>query len=41
MYFFARLAHGVLYLAGIPLLRTLAWGVSLVGLGLIFGPALT
>lgn len=35
VFFWARLAHAALYLAGVPVLRTLAWGVSLAGLGII------
>ena len=31
----ARCAHVLLYLAGIPYLRTVVWGVSLVGMGMI------
>jgi uncharacterized MAPEG superfamily protein len=36
IFFWARVAHAVLYLAGIPWLRTVAWGASIVGLFLIF-----
>ena len=36
LFFYARLAYAVIYLAGIPYLRTLAWAVSAVGLVLIF-----
>jgi uncharacterized MAPEG superfamily protein len=36
IFFWARIAHAVLYLAGIPWLRTAAWLVSIVGLFLIF-----
>jgi uncharacterized MAPEG superfamily protein len=35
MFFFARLAHAALYIAGIGPLRAVAWGVSLAGLALI------
>ena len=35
-FFWARVAHAVLYIAGIPWARTAAWGVSIVGLALIF-----
>lgn len=31
LFFWGRLAHAAVYLAGIPWVRTLAWGVSLVG----------
>jgi uncharacterized MAPEG superfamily protein len=37
LFFWGRLAHGIIYVAGIPWLRTLAWAVSVVGLILIFG----
>jgi uncharacterized MAPEG superfamily protein len=36
LFFGARLAHAVIYVAGIPYLRTLAWAVAVVGLVLIF-----
>ena len=36
LFFWGRLAHWLVYLAGIPWLRTLAWVVSVVGLVLIF-----
>ena len=36
LFFWGRLAHWVIYLAGIPWLRTLAWAVSVVGLVMIF-----
>jgi uncharacterized MAPEG superfamily protein len=36
IFFFARLVHGVVYLAGIPFLRTIIWVVSMVGLVMIF-----
>jgi len=36
LFFWGRVAHGVVYIAGIPWLRTAAWGVSVVGLVLIF-----
>lgn len=35
VFFWARLAYAVIYLAGIPWLRTLAWAVSVVGLVMI------
>jgi uncharacterized MAPEG superfamily protein len=37
LFFWGRLAHWLIYIAGIPWLRTLAWAVSVVGLILIFG----
>jgi uncharacterized MAPEG superfamily protein len=36
LFFWGRLAHWLIYLAGIPWLRTLAWVVSVIGLILIF-----
>jgi uncharacterized MAPEG superfamily protein len=36
LFFWARLAYAVIYVAGIPYLRTLAWTASAVGLVLIF-----
>ncbi len=36
LFFWGRLAHGIIYVAGIPWARTAAWGVSVVGLILIF-----
>lgn len=35
LFFFGRVAHAVIYIAGIPWLRTAAWLVSVVGLLLI------
>jgi uncharacterized MAPEG superfamily protein len=36
LFFWGRLAHAIIYVAGIPWIRTLAWAVSIVGLILIF-----
>jgi uncharacterized MAPEG superfamily protein len=36
VFFWGRVAHAVIYLAGIPWLRTAAWAVSIVGLFMIF-----
>lgn len=36
LFFWARLAYAVIYLAGIPWLRTSVWSVSIIGLILIF-----
>ena len=32
LFFFARLAHAALYLAGVPKVRPLAWAVGIVGI---------
>jgi len=36
LFFWARLVYAVVYLAGIPWLRTAVWFVSVIGLALIF-----
>jgi uncharacterized MAPEG superfamily protein len=36
LFFWGRIAHAVIYIAGIPWLRTLAWAVSVVGLVMLF-----
>jgi len=36
IFVWARLAYAVIYVAGIPWLRTLVWLVSVIGLALIF-----
>jgi len=36
LFFWGRIAHAILYIAGVPWLRTAAWAVSIVGLILIF-----
>lgn len=36
LFFWARLAYAIIYLAGIPGLRTAAWAVSVAGLVLMF-----
>jgi len=36
LFFWARLAYAVIYLAGIPFLRTAVWLVSVIGLVMIF-----
>jgi uncharacterized MAPEG superfamily protein len=36
LFFWARLAYGVVYIAGVPWLRTGIWAVSVVGMVLIF-----
>ena len=40
IFFWARLAYALVYLAGIPWLRTAVWTVSIVGLALIFSQLL-
>jgi uncharacterized MAPEG superfamily protein len=35
LYFWGRLAHAVIYIAGIPYVRTLAWLVSIVGIAMV------
>ena len=37
IFFWARLAYAVIYLIGIPWLRTLAWFVSVIGIVMIAG----
>lgn len=36
IFMYARLAYAVIYVAGIPWLRTAVWTVSIVGLAMIF-----
>jgi uncharacterized MAPEG superfamily protein len=36
LFFWGRLAHWLIYLVGVPWLRTLAWVVSVIGMILIF-----
>lgn len=36
LFFWARLVHAVVYVAGLPWIRTAAYGVSVVGMVLIF-----
>ncbi len=36
LFFWGRLAHAVVYLAGVPWVRTAAWAASVVGMALIF-----
>ena len=36
LFFWGRLAHWLIYIIGIPWLRTIAWVVSVIGLILIF-----
>jgi len=37
LFFWSRVAYAVIYLAGLPWLRTLSWVCSVIGLLLIFG----
>jgi uncharacterized MAPEG superfamily protein len=41
MFFYGRLAFAPLYYFGVPVVRTLAWAVSIIGLILIFVELLT
>ena len=36
LFFYSRVAHAVLYLAGVPMVRPLAWLVGLVGTAMVF-----
>jgi uncharacterized MAPEG superfamily protein len=36
LFFWGRVAHALIYIAGLPWLRTLAWAVSVVGLIMLF-----
>ena len=36
LFLWARVAYGVLYIAGVPIARTSAWAVSMAGLVTIF-----
>ena len=38
IFFWARLAYAVIYLIGVPWLRTLAWFVSVIGMAMIAWP---
>jgi len=35
LYFWGRLAHAVIYIVGLPYVRTLAWLVSIVGIAMV------
>ncbi|HXC29735.1 MAG TPA: MAPEG family protein [Stellaceae bacterium] len=37
LFFWGRLAHFVIYVIGVPWLRTIAWVISVIGLIMIFG----
>lgn len=36
LFFYSRVAHAVLYVAGVPMVRPLAWGVGIVGTVMVF-----
>lgn len=36
LFFWSRLAYAVIYVAGVPWLRTAAWAVSMAGMAMIF-----
>jgi uncharacterized MAPEG superfamily protein len=40
LFFWGRLAYAVIYVAGVPWLRTAAWAVSLAGIVIIFSQLL-
>ena len=40
LFFWGRIAYAIVYVLGIPWLRTLVWGVSLAGILLIFSQLL-
>ena len=40
LFFWARLVYAIIYIVGIPWLRTLVWAVSVAGLILIFSQLL-
>lgn len=37
LFFYARVAHAVVYILGVPYLRTLAWFASLAGIAMVAG----
>jgi uncharacterized MAPEG superfamily protein len=40
LFFWARVAYAAVFIAGVPWVRTAVWGVSIVGLLMIFGQLL-
>ena len=38
LFFYSRVVHGLLYFAGVPWARTLAWVVGIVGTGMVAWP---
>lgn len=41
LFFYSRLAHAIVYVLGLPLIRPLIWSVGLVGIGLVLYAILT
>ncbi len=41
IFFGARIAHVILFIAGIPFLRTMAWFVGVIGIGIVGWPLVT
>ncbi len=35
LFFYARLAHAVVYIAGVPFVRSAIWGISVIGMTMI------
>lgn len=35
VFFFSRVLHAIIYVAGIPHIRTVIWGVSVLGMGIV------
>ncbi len=40
LFFWSRLAHAILYLAGVPFVRPLAWAAGLAGILMVLGAVL-
>ncbi len=38
IFFYARLVHAPVYLLGLPAIRPILWGISLVGMGMMASP---
>jgi len=36
LFFYSRVAHAILYILGVPMIRPLAWGVGIAGTVMIF-----
>jgi uncharacterized MAPEG superfamily protein len=41
LFFYSRLAHAIVYILGLPLIRPLIWTVGIVGIGMVLLPVLT